>query len=288
MVKSVYLMGTNKTKPVIRFLLFVLVGYCFTGAAVYFQQDTLLFHPRPISDQTALSANSRYAYQVSQEGISLHGWLFRLGKISAKTPLIIYYGGNAEEVSTLIKNKDQWSAGALLLMNYRGYGNSEGKPSAEALKQDALLIFDQVLAELAIQPSQVVLVGRSLGSGIATYVTAKRQVASTILITPYDSMANVAQHHYPWLPVSILLKHRFDSASLAKTITSPALILLASTDQIVPHRFSSNLLQQWAGATTSTMITQSDHNSITNQPEYWQAIRQFIRQKTDNNPPSTL
>jgi len=271
-------MEKNKTKLIIRFLLLLLVGYSFTNAAVYFQQDKLLFHPRPISDSTVLDTYSEHAYQVTHDDTSLQGWLFQLERISTKTPLIIYYGGNAEEISTLLKNHDQWPAGALLLMNYRGYGNSEGKPSAEMLKQDALFIFDQVIAELSIKPNQVVIVGRSLGSGIATYVTAKRKVARTVLITPFDSMTNVAQYHYPWLPVSVLLKHRFDSATLAKMITTPALVLLAGTDQVVPHQFSKNLLQHWAGETTSTTITQSHHGSITSHPDYWQAIKQFIQQ----------
>lgn len=276
-------MEKNKTKLIIRFLLLLFLGYSFTSAAIYFQQDSLLFHPRSISDRTVLEDYSQYSYQVTHDNISLQGWLFKFEKVTAKTPLIIYYGGNAEEISTLLKDHNQWPAGALLLMNYRGYGDSKGKPSAEMLKRDALFIFDQVIAELAIQPSQVVIVGRSLGSGIATYVTSKRKVARTILITPFDSMTNVAKHHYPWLPVSVLLKHRFDSASLAKTITTPALVLLASTDQVVPHQLSKNLLQQWAGETTSTLIAQSDHGSISSQPEYWLAIHQFIQQRTDYN-----
>jgi pimeloyl-ACP methyl ester carboxylesterase len=106
-------------------------------------------------------------------------------------------------------------------MNYRGYGGSDGTPSETALLSDALFVFDYMLATEGIDPAHVVLMGRSLGSGVAVHVAAKRKVGGVILVTPFDSLVNVARAHYPIFPVGLMLKHRFDSAALAPGITTP-------------------------------------------------------------------
>ena len=82
---------------------------------------------------------------------------------------------------------------------------------------------------------------------MAVYVAAHREVQGIILVTPFDSLLNVARHHYPVFPVKFLLKHPFDSAALAPQITTPALVIMGDQDNIIPNKFSSRLARLWGG-----------------------------------------
>ena len=161
-------------------------------------------------------------------------------------------------------------------MNYRGYGESQGRPSERALLEDALVVLDQVLGREGIDPGHVVLMGRSLGSGVAVHVAAHRRVGSVILVTPFDSLVSVAKAHYPIFPVGLMLRHRFDSAALAPDITVPALFLTAVHDQVVPQRFAEALEHRWGGPVVAVSIDGTDHNTIETSPVYWEAVNAFL------------
>lgn len=248
----------------------------FVGASLllYLFQGKMIFFPQP-----TMSANlSRYAdneIRLQHGDVTLTGWFLNNG-IDANHPLIVYYGGNAEDVSLNFSDLGRFAARSFLFMNYRGYGQSQGRPSERALFDDALFIFDQVIASEGIEPSHVVLMGRSLGSGVAVHVAANRRVGGVVLVTPFDSLVNVARAHYPIFPVGWLLRHRFDSAALAPGIAVPALFLTASHDRIVPPRFSENLRRVWGGPTTAVRIEGTDHNTIETSPDYWEAVNAFL------------
>jgi pimeloyl-ACP methyl ester carboxylesterase len=111
---------------------------------------------------------------------------------------------------------------------------------------------------------------------VAVHVAANRKVGGVILVTPFDSLVSVARSHYPIFPVGLMLKHRFDSAVLAPGITTPALFLTASNDQVVPVRFAKKLESAWAGPVTSVLVPGTDHNSIETSPVYWSAVNAYL------------
>jgi pimeloyl-ACP methyl ester carboxylesterase len=174
-------------------------------------------------------------------------------------------------------------------MNYRGYGDSQGKPSQTAICRDALYILDTLTARENIPMNHIVLMGRSLGSGVAVHVAAHRPVRGVILITPFDSLLNVARHHYPLLPVRWLLKHPFDSAALAPDIKVPALVIMGNQDAIIPNKRSTRLAQVWGGAVETVVIQGAGHNDIQLDPRYWEAVNLFLSTGSaaeGNAPPS--
>jgi pimeloyl-ACP methyl ester carboxylesterase len=179
-------------------------------------------------------------------------------------------------VSLNFDDLGKFNTQSFLFMNYRGYGDSDGKPAERALLADALYVFDHILAAESIDPQHVVVMGRSLGSGVAVHVAAKRKVGGVILVTPFDSLVNVAKAHYPIFPVRWLLKHRFDSARLAPGISTPALFLTAAHDQVVPVRLAKNLETLWGGPVESVTVVGTDHNSIQISPVYWDAINAYL------------
>jgi pimeloyl-ACP methyl ester carboxylesterase len=118
--------------------------------------------------------------------------------------------------------------------------------------------------------------GRSLGSGVAVHVASLRGVGGVILITPFDSLVNVAKIHYPFLPVKYLMRHRFDSVGLAPKIRIPLLAVVAGQDDIIPNQSSQKLVAKWGGEKSSVVIPDAGHNDIHQYRDYWQAIESFI------------
>ena len=147
-------------------MLKILLPLGLVGLGVlYFFQDSLIFFPQPTPPESR-EKFARHAYAVNRGDVDLHGWFIR-GKVTADKPLVIYYGGNAEEVSVNLWDFERLTAGAGLFINYRGYGGSGGRPSQASLCQDALFFLDHVAASENIPLAHIVLIGRSLGSGVA-------------------------------------------------------------------------------------------------------------------------
>ena len=108
------------------------------------------------------------------------------------------------------------------------------------------------------------------------HLAAKRRVTGVILVSPYDSIENIAKGMYPYLPIGLMLKHRFDSISLAPGIEAPMLCLVASKDSIIPRPHSERLYAAWGGRKIWREIPGADHDSIAGEAAYWDAIASFL------------
>jgi len=213
------------------------------------------------------------------DGVVLRGWLAR-GTGAAPRPLALYFGGNAEEVSWMLGERTVFAAWDLALVNYRGYGSSGGKPSEARLLEDALAVYDQLAARPDVDANRIVAVGRSLGSGIATYLASKRRLAGVVLIAPFDSITAVGQRHYPYVPVRLLMGQRYDSLSLAPKIHTPLLVITGERDQVIPAVHSERLYEAWAGPKRAVQIRDAGHNDLQDHETYWTAIREFLARLT--------
>ena len=244
---------------------------------IYFLQERLIFFPQPLT-QDPLQANPGAAIEevsmVTADRVRLHGWLVKATPTQTAAPLLIYFGGNAEEVSWLASSAGQYAGWSLLLVNYRGYGRSEGKPGEAELFADALQIYDYAARRAG--DGRVAVMGRSLGSGVAVYLASQRPVAGVILVSPYDSVESVAKGVYPFLPISLMLKHRFDSLARAPGVKAPLLCLVASADRVIPRPHSERLYAAWGGPRQWREIRPADHDSLAGEPDYWGAIAAFL------------
>lgn len=245
----------------------IMLAYLLQGRMVFVRQKGLL-----------PDAENFKAHELvfDRDGARLHGWLFSTKKAESDEPLVIYYGGNAEELSANLTEFRDRGINNFLMVNYRGYGRSTGVPTEDQLVADALFIIDHMMAQRQYAAERIVLMGRSLGSGVAVKVASLREVGGVILVTPFDSLVNVAKHHYPFLPVNLLLQHRFDSERLAPKVTAPLLALIAGRDEIIPNTNSQKLVKNWAGPLKTLVIPAAGHNDIHLYPEYWQALMSFL------------
>jgi pimeloyl-ACP methyl ester carboxylesterase len=252
----------------------VVVGF---PLLIFLMQDRLLFFPQPLDERARAEVRARHPGVeetiLQADGRRLQAWHV---KGAQGGPLVLYFGGNAEGVSWMIAEARARTPGvSWLLVSYPGYGGSEGAPSAAAIASDALRWHDHAAKEL--KPSQVFVFGRSLGSGPAVQVAAARPVAGAILVTPFDSLAAVAKRHYWYLPVDLMLRHRFDSDALAPKITAPLLCIAAERDTVIPPEHARRLYDSWAGPKHWVSLPAADHNGTDEAPAFWKSIGEFLR-----------
>ncbi|MBC8401748.1 MAG: alpha/beta hydrolase [Candidatus Marinimicrobia bacterium] len=265
-------------------LLIILGGtYLLLLAYLYFRQDAFIYFPTkiPPHNRHVLDQYQQSTINFTTTGATLQGWFIECGN-----PLIIYFGGNAEEVSGNLYDLNKYPSGSLLFVNYRGFGASTGRPTAKDLSADALVIYDTMISEYGYSPANIILIGRSLGSAIAVHLAANRDVKALVLISPFDSMVNLAKKHYPIFPVDRLLKHRFDSRKLAPELNIPMLAIIGEKDRIIPRECSLSLVKVWNGPNRVVTIPAAGHNDISIYSEYWQVINDFIAVQFDLKPGS--
>lgn len=241
--------------------LLVYASICFF---LYIKQRDLLFFPTPENHHV----NARALWlQNGKERLKI--WKFNEGEKA-----IIYFGGNAESVEYNIPDfKQAFNGYTVYLVNYRGYGGSTGTPSEKALFDDALFVYD----EIKKQHPTISVVGRSLGSGVACFLASERGVDKLVLMTPYDSIKNLAQSHYPMFPVRWLLKDSFDSASRASLLTGPVLVLIAQHDNVIPLKHSQKLVRALTSALVeSHVIDNTSHNNITDSADTLEFLKRFL------------
>lgn len=252
---------------------------------VYLAQDALIFYRQPLPESRRAEIARRHPAVTevalsAADGTRIHAWLVR-PQSNAPAPLVMYFGGNAEEVSWMLDRVGDPERGetpgvAWLLVDYRGYGGSEGSPSERALVADALAFFDHGAKLAWIDARRVFAFGRSLGSGVAVQLAAQRPVLALVLVAAYDSLAAVAKRYYWYLPVDWLLKHRFDSVALAPGLKQPLLCLIAERDEVIPPAHAEALYAAWGGAKRKVSLTEAGHNSTDAHPLFWPEIRRFI------------
>lgn len=264
----------KRKKKLLTTILFMLLRiYILVCVAVYLFQSRLIFFPQKLNENSpTIAAHKDEEITIELDGVKLQGWLINQGN----DKLLIYYGGNAEEVSLSIDDLVNIENCTILALNYRGYGKSEGSPSQNALFEDAIQVFDKITAKLNIPPERVILSGRSLGTGVAVHVACRRDVSKVILTTPFDSIRNIAKKMLPIFPVGLLIRHPFDSVSIVDEIKAPCLILLAGNDEVIPLKNSMNLAKHITSPLDIVTIKDAGHNDIQCFEQYFTAIKEFI------------
>lgn len=246
-------------------LITMLVFYIGICVVLFVLQRKFLYFPQP-----ATPVNGVAAISFDSNGEQLRGWVVNEGRAKA----LMYYGGNAENIENNIPFfKDVLPEYSVYLIPYRGYGNSTGSPTEGHLYHDALTIFDRV----TVNHEQITLMGRSLGTGIATYVAANRQVTKLVLITPFDSIVNVAKSVYWMFPVNLLLKDKYVSINRVENITAPTYIFIAEHDQVIPRARAESLIAQFADQLVATiLITGASHNDISQYQQYVTELKRAL------------
>lgn len=229
-----------------------------TRRAVYPSKDTR--HP---ASGTTLSLRAGR--------VVLRGWEAGPGRPRG----LIYFGGNAEPLAWLRPElESRLTEHTSYLLAYRGYGASGGRPSQAALVRDAVALHDLVAEQHPDRPVDVI--GRSLGSGVAMQLAARRPVARLVLVTPFDSVAAVGQDHLPRLPMHRLLHDHWDSVAAAPHVSARMLVVRAGRDQVVLPPRTDALITALPAGTEVLELPDAGHGDLVEDPTYWRSITDFL------------
>jgi len=245
--------------------------YIFFAVVLYTQQRSILYHPTP-SVETSFPE-----VYFENNGIKIKTFVVNPKKEDA----LIYFGGNAENVVYSVNNfKKIFPNQTLYFVNYRGYGGSSGEPTEEGIYSDALLLYDQIKSKYR----NINVIGRSLGSAVATYLASERKIDRLVLVTPFDSILSVAQERFPFFPMKILLKDKYNSINRVPKITAKkTLILRAGADKVIIAIHTQNLSDAFNPlAVDVKYFHEKGHNSIIKEERYYKEIKKFIQNKHEN------
>ena len=247
-------------KVVVFVLLLPAIAYAFACLMLYATQRNLIYFAVPRHNPTvptlALETDAGDVL-VSTRGIDGPG-------------AVVYFGGNAEDASMAVTDLAvAFPDRAIYALHYRGYGGSAGSPSEAGLVADGLALFDLVKAS----HDDILVVGRSLGSGVAVQVAAARRASRLVLVTPYDSLADVGAAHYPIFPVRWLARDKFDSVARIPRIAAPTTIIAAERDNIIPMANTRRLQAAFRPGQARFVVLPGEDHNFPLTPEYLAALQ---------------
>ena len=271
-------------------------------------QRSLIYHPFAAKSLPAQHAGLGTGRTLdvttrTEDGFDLRGWLILAkghlamtdkesdAQLAEGRPVVLYFGGNAANRSyRKLEMEVLADAGAdVLIFDYRGYGDSPGKPTEEGLARDARAVWRFATESKKIEPRRIVLFGESLGGGVAVRLAEelsqrKTPPAGLILRSTFSSLTDAAAHHFSWLPVRWMLIDRFPSDQRIREVTCPLLQFHGRRDTIVPFRLGQKLFAAAPDKSASGIAKRlvelpiADHNDVleTSRREVSQAIAEFL------------
>lgn len=233
----------------VRITLAVPIGfYAFAGGYLWLVQDSMVYvPPRELGfSPSDLGLEYEKVWLPTQDGLHLYGWYVpRPAEKSTPADLgavLLYFHGNAENVSNLGYSLAQWNAVGIetLVIDYRGYGESEGKPSEEGTYLDALAAWEYLMKR-GVPAERIVVWGRSLGGAVASWLTSRHTPAALVLESTFTSVPDLGADIYPWLPVRWLSRYRYNSIDRLPQVSCPVLIAHSPDDEIIPFQHAQEL-----------------------------------------------
>ncbi len=267
------MLGTVTTLAAIAiggYLLLVIALYVFQEKLVYFPSGAIIATP------ASLGLDYEEIRVTTEDGVHLHGWFIPANGSKATA---LFFHGNGGNISYRMETiRILHSLGLnLLLFDYRGYGNSDGSPGEEGTYLDAAAMWNYLTKVKEIQASDIVLMGRSLGGAIASWLAEKESPRSLILESSFTSLADVGAEVYPFIPVRILSRIQYSTIERVKNIRCPVLIVHSSQDEIIPFHHGEQLFAA-AHPPKEFLRISGGHNDgfIVSEKIYVEGIRKFI------------
>jgi hypothetical protein len=259
----------------------VLVSLAALVALAWIGQRRLIYFPSrdvPAPEAVGLTAIERIAFTAG-EGLPLNGWYVPASGRAASLTVIVFNGnaGNRAYRADFATALARLGA-AVLLFDYRGFGDNPGSPSEAGLIADARAARAYAAGRGDVDGRRLVYFGESLGAAVAVALAAEHPPAALILRSPFASLAAVGQHHYPLLPVRLLLRDRFASIDKIRQIRCPLLVIAGDRDRIVPLDHSRHLYERALPPKKLVVIDGADHNdeALFTGREMMRAIAEFL------------
>ena len=227
----------------LQFILTIFAIYFLVLVFLYFYQRNLLYHPNEnnYSGDKILVDIEKVKIQTA-DNIELLGWYHKKNLKDYKT--LVYFHGNAGSLENRIHklNHFQDMNVNFLIIAWRGFNGNKGKPSEKGLYVDGKSTIDWLIKK-GVDEKNLILYGESLGTGVASHLAQNKNYAGVILETPFTSMVDAAKNFYPYIPVNLLLKDKFENFKKVKNINTPILVMHGEVDQIVPFSMGKKIYE---------------------------------------------
>ncbi|HLT02289.1 MAG TPA: alpha/beta fold hydrolase [Geminicoccaceae bacterium] len=257
--------------------LLAVVGLVYVGivALLYLLQTSLVFPGTYLPSHRLNSPRVPERLELpAGDGATLHGMLFPGARPDAD--LLIGFGGNAQDAEHLGQDlAADFPDLNVVVFHYRGYGPSTGRPSEAAVLADALMIYDFMVERL--EPARVYAIGISLGSAVAAYLSQQRRLAGVLLVTPFDSVEAIAKETYFWVPVGLLLRHRFPSVEFMTGNPTPSAVIAAAEDRVVKPRRTEALIARLENLVFHATLEGAGHETLYELPAYKSTLQAAFR-----------
>ncbi|MBE7635275.1 alpha/beta fold hydrolase [Sneathiella sp. P13V-1] len=263
-------------------LTFILIAlYAGIVGTAYFLQTWLIFPSGLAGGSSNLPAGASYSELTTEDGENVVVVRIKPSRPSAEPrPLLFGFGGNAWNADIMAILLHQiFPEHEIAALHYRGYGPSSGRPSAMALFEDARLAHDYLIEEHA---DGVVAIGFSLGSSVAVDLAGSRSLQGIVLVTPFDSLKELAATHYPWLPVRLLLRHRMETADSLRRLNLPVAVITADNDKVIPAARSSPVREAARDLRADFTIKNVGHNDIYTALDFTTALIDSVKSVSDD------
>ena len=271
----------SRWRPPLSWIIGPILGVCALYLAIvvvmYLAQTRLIF-PSWLAQlgRPELPASAARLEVTTADGVRLAG--VRLPPLSTPArdrSILLGFPGNAWNAEAMALTLHQLVPDReVIAFHYRGYRPSGGKPSAKAVLSDSVAIFDHLQREL--ENAAIIAVGVSIGSPVAAYLARERSLSGLVLVTPFDSLVELARDHYPWLPVRMLLRHRMPTVDFVRERQTPTALIVAAEDTIVPAARSEPLRRAVPNLVFDRMIAAAGHNDLYDRPAFREAIREAL------------
>lgn len=250
-------------------------------------QDYIFFHPwnDMISYKKLQEIDEFKEIKIKNDEVNLSGWYWNIGNKEGKNPLVIFFGGNAQNSSNTLYNyyqsgtmKDVFSNYNLMLIDYPGYGMSKGKPSDDSMFIASKYIFEYATKMSEVDIDNIVIMGYSIGTGVASYCASENDASGLILVAPYDkalSLYNDAIDSFHG-SVASLAKYSFDSSTYAENVTEPTLIFTSKKDEVINYKHSLDLAGHFSELDDVVILENVNHNGYFSQTEVLNTITDFL------------
>ncbi len=262
----------------------VLVAVLLYGALaayLYLRQAQLLYQPN-VSRRTltatpgALDIPYEDLRIPTVDGVSLHAWLVPAGE---GRPIVVFCHGNAGSIADrldtirTLRKLDLH----LLIFDYRGYGESTGRPSEAGTYRDAQAVWRYLVEERGFAPGEIILFGRSLGAAIAARLARDARPAALILESPFTSLPDIAAHHFWYLPVRSLVRFRYSTVDAVEAVEAPTLVIHSADDEVVPIEHGRKVFDHARGPKRFLLILGThEEGFLASGTRYTEGVRRFI------------
>ena len=259
----------------------VLLAIAVGLALLWFGQRSMIYFPYAgVAPPFTLGLpNAQEVTFTTDDSLTLHGWFVPAASSPARFTLIVFNGNAGHRgMRAPVAAAFARHGVSTLLFDYRGYGDNTGNPSEDGLTRDARAALTHLRTRTDIDTSRIVYFGESLGAAVALRLATETPPYALVLRSPFTSLSDAGQFHYPYLPVRWLLRDRYPSLERVSSVSTPTLVIAGERDQIIPVEQSKRLYAAITARKRLVVIPGADHNdeSMFVGPELIQAVLDFV------------